>query len=408
MSVDENRLGAYTRRMKNLRAPLALLLSASVARADVAQFPLWNAYGPAATISRDGYHHVKLDQEKRRVLLDGKEVYRTATPSHDSLHPIVALSDDGSSWAFMRAEADEEGRRRGLVLTINGREIRRSHKSARELKFSPNGGNLAYIAQSDDGNYSVVSAQGAGPSFDTMPGIVALGEQGVLYYVDWQGRRWLYRDHNPLKGPDYHLLASTPDLSRVLATYKLGGEFGASIDGAEIGRWPEIADPLISSTGKAAFFFSTVPRAGGYDRLYVDGKTSTIPSSSPSDVVFNSAGVFWHTPNDVYRGAERIGSWLTYGYNWAAASPSGRRWAFLAVGREGATLVVDGRELEPGLPSPLFNTAPVFDGEKALHYLGTGSRNAAVLVCVTLDEAPAARGACARKAAGLKSAAAAE
>lgn len=381
---------------------LVLLLAASSANADVARFPLWNPYGPAARISADGYHLVKLTKD-RRVLVDGKEVYRATTPSHDSIINMTAISDDGASWALMRGEADENGAFRGVVLTINGKELRRSHQSVRDLKYSPKGGNLAYIAQGTDGKWSVVSAQGAGAAFEAIPGLISVGDDGILYNVDWQGRRWLYRDHNPGQGPDYHLLAATPDLAHVFATYKLGREFGASMDGAEIGRWPNIGDPMIDHKGRAAFFFSTVPDSKGwYDRLYTAGKTDTIPLSKPESPVMNSAGVFWQAAGAVYRGAEKIGDHPVYGIDWAGASPSGRHWAFLTGDQRAAALVVDGQAVESGLPPPLFNTRPVFDGEKALHYLGVDSRNTAILVCVTLDDSKAARGACARKAAALK------
>lgn len=384
---------------------LVLMLAAPSARADVARFPLWDPYGLAAKISDDGYHMVQLRKDKR-VLLDGKEVYRAVTPSHDSVPNMAAISGDGASWAVMRGEADESGAFRGVVLTINGKEIRRSHRSVRDLKYSSKGGNLAYIAQGTDGKWNVVSAQGSGPAFDAIPGLIAVGDDGILYNVDWQGRRWLYRDHAPAKGPDYHLLAATPDLAHVFATYKLGREFGASLDGAEFGRWPYVGDPLIDDKGRAAFFFSSVPDAKGwYDRLYVAGKTFTIPLSQPESPVFNSAGVFWRAAGVVYRDAEKIGDYPAYRGTWAAASPSGRRWAFLAGDERSSALIVDGRAVESGLPPPLFETRPVFDGEKALHYLGVGANDKAVLVCVTLDESKAARGACARKAAALKPAA---
>jgi hypothetical protein len=389
--------------MQSTYALVFLLLAASAARADVARFPLWYPYGPATSISRDGYHIVQLTKDKRRVLLDGKEVYTTSSPNHDKINPMMAISKDGSSWVMTRGEANEAGAYLGMIMTVNGHEMRRDYSSVRELKFSPKGGNLAYIAHGADGKYSVISAQGAGPAFETSPGLISVGDNGVLYNADWQGRRWLYRDHNPGKGPDYQLLESTPDLAHVLATYKLGREFGASMDGAEFGRWPEIGYPMIDDKGRAAFFISSTPDAKGwYDRLYVDGKTTTIPLSKPDSPVFNSAGAFWHVGDAVYRDAEKIGSWSVYGNNWVGASPSGRHWAFLAGNRQTATLIIDGLELDAGMPPPLFNTPPVFDGENTLHYLGVDNTDKAVMVCVTLDESRAARSACAKKAAAMK------
>lgn len=387
--------------MKTLCA-LSLLLLASPSRADVAIFPLWDPYGAASALSRDGYHLVKLSDDKSRVFVDGREAYKASTAFSDKVWPMAAISADGSSWAVMRGETDDAGEFR-LIMAINGKALRRAHTEVRDLTFSPKGANIAYLARGADGKYSVVSAQGAGPAFEAMPGLISVGDNGVLYNVDWQGRRWLYRDHNPGKGPDYHLLKATPDLAHVLATYKIGREYGVSVDGAELGRYPDIGPLMIDKVGRPAFFYSTTPDSEGrYDRLYFDGRTSAVPAVRAESPVLTPAGVFWSSGDDAYLGADKLGSFPRYnGPDWAGASPTGRHWAFLSGTNAKASLIVDGRAREAGLPPPMFNAGPVFDGENALHYMGH-DKDMAALVCVTLDESPAARGACARKAAALK------
>ncbi len=383
-----------------------VLALAPRALAATAEFPLWERHDtPAALTSADGYHYAEIHQdgEVERLYLDGRVLAQGPSATLCYNRCPLALSADGRVVAHALRVKNE--RRADYSPAVNGKPFGGGFAEIAGVQVSPNAGNTACIVRRGDldggrGGWSVLSAAGLGPAFEEIVEPAAVGEDGVLYLADREGTRRLYRDLEGADGRGLERVLATPSLRRIATLRAEGALKVVELNGRPLGRWAQIRDAGFDRQGRLIFGARTAPSSPGFDAVVVDG--AAMPASRPLHPAGSPSGhVYWLEEEDgemtVRRNGQRLGAWpLVAVEGWISFSPLGGRWAALTAAGRTANLVVDGKLVAERLPEPLGPTRVVFDSENELHYLGSRSTaGKAILVCVSLGDAPVATGACA-------------
>ena len=366
---------------------------AAPVRAGVLSFDAGPADG--TIFSADGYHVARLENDAREDhwLVDGS--VRVRAPA-GTLPPGAVLSADGSKLLHLMAVLDSKGTPVGVAPAVNGRRIGKSYPDIQQLTLSRSGRNAAYVAKTSRG-WAVFSGQGAGPAFPEPPGVISLTDAATLYFADWQGAAWLYRNHKPVRAVGGHEVAVSPDLRRVgvVIRNRASGSAYLELDGARYGPYANVSTPAFSrnSAHWAAHMTHLGSDPGGYDGLLSDGRPAPGAACSDCSLVVDDAGRAFQ---DVLRvSISDRGQMHSFYFNGKELREGGRppRLGLLAGGAHfvypmltprGVGVGFDGRMLEYDVPLPLPDAPVEFDGAAEYHYWSLEGSSLR-LVCGTVD-----------------------
>ncbi|MDE2490134.1 MAG: hypothetical protein KGM24_04760 [Elusimicrobia bacterium] len=403
-----------------MRPALALLvlLAAAPARAGTASFGIGRFMeDPPPVVSADGWHFAVLGIRRGELVEDGRVIVENVGPAkmttdmdeHSDRYGdyTFALSRDGRVLAYPMQVRARDGSVLGQGMGINGSEVGGVYRKVVRAWVSPGGANAAFLVETEKG-FGIVSAQGNGPVFPEQPTDVFAADGGIVYLIDWQGRKWVYRDHKPQTQKDYRWLVESPDLRRSLgAVASPAGKQRILLDGKTVGAWPIVTLGGFSGDGRRYFVIAGDGASGSRPDLVVaDGAVHRSPPGAVYAAFSPDGELWWYcydgNKTTVFRAGRPVGSWpgdTASLRHWIAFSPDGRHWAALV----GLDLIVDGTVAAKDVPPAPKTTRLVFDSDNELHYLAsTGFAGGYVsIVCATLDGSSAEKGACAAKFAAI-------
>jgi hypothetical protein len=367
-----------------VRLPLAaaLLALGAPALAAVDSYDAGRDPGKGIIWSDDGYHYAWFEEAdgEDRWIVDGKVRVKGA---EGTLAGPSALSADGRLLLHALAVPG------GVAAAVNGKRIGGAYEELAEPRFSARGSNAAYGAKSAKG-WSYVSVQGAGPAFKEPPVHAAITDARTQYVVDYNGTRWLYVDHKPVrKLPPFAAAAASADLSRLAGVYEgSDGMVYVEVDGERFGPYNQASTPVFSRGGKHFAFLASAESQSGYDVLVVDGRDRPMKPCGDCSVQVDDAGRAFQ--DQIMTGvSERAQIHVAFfdGKSLHAGgqpprvglAPGGRHFVYPMSSSRGLVVGLDGKVAETGVPMPLAPAPVVFDGEE-YHYWAA-ARGRLFLVC---------------------------
>ncbi|UPT75168.1 MAG: hypothetical protein M0D55_05510 [Elusimicrobiota bacterium] len=380
----------------------ALLALGAPARAAVDAYDAGLDPGKGIIWSDDGYHYAWYEpaEGEDRWIVDGKVRVKGA---EGSLEGPAALSPDGRLLLHALAVPG------GVAAAVNGKRIGGAYEELAEPRFSPRGVNAAYGGKTAKG-WSYVSVQGAGPAFKEPPLHAAVTDKRTQYVVDYNGTRWLYVDHKPVrKLPPFAGVSASADLARLAGVFEgSDGMVYVEVDGERFGPYNQASTPVFSRSGKHFAFMASAESQSGYDVLVVDGQDRPMKRCGDCSVQVDDAGRAFQ--DQIMTGvSERAQIHVAFldGKSLHAGgqpprvglAPGGRHYVYPMSSSRGLVVGLDGAIAETGVPMPLVPAPVVFDGEE-YHYWAA-ARKRLFLVCGhAVAKAPRTRCAGVARAAG--------
>jgi hypothetical protein len=380
-------------------AALALAFAAPLfaAEAPIVGFDAFPLPKGESFFSADGYHMAALSSTETEDLWTVDGLVRARGPL-GSLPEGGVLSADGE--VLLHAVTAPGGVR----AAINGTPYGETYTEIAKLAVSARGRNGAYAAETPKG-WIVVSAQGRGPAFPAPPERLEVTETSTVYVVDWEKRKWLYRDHRPVRALPYDSVSLSPDLSRAAGVLKTAYGTTVELDGRKLGPYASVSAPVFSPNGRH-WAFQVFNGRSGRDSVVADGKPSVARRCACSLVVDDSGRVFqdeliipipkgdvhvfYLNGKELFRGGRPPH---------VATSPDGTRYVYPMMTGFGGSIGMNGALLRKHAPIPLPPWGPLaFDGPEEFHYWAViGSR--LHLICATVDGSDVMRTRCAERGA---------
>lgn len=392
-----------------MRAVLAaaLIALAAPAVAEIVKYDAGRDPGKGLIFSDDGYHYAHLESGggEDRWIVDGK--VRAKGPEGTLAGP-GALSANGAVLLHVIAVFDKTGNALGVAPAINGRKAGGIYPEISAVMVSPRGTNVAYVARGPKG-WSVVSQQGTGPAFDEAPLHLALTEKETLYYVNFGGGAWLYRNHKPIERKPYAAASTSRDLRRTGGVYTgTDGLIYVEIDKETFGPYQSAASPVFSPDGRHSAFLAAVESTHGYDALVADGRPAAMRGCADCSVVVDDRGrVFQDVIMTGINERAQIHMAFLDGKSLhpggqpprVGLAPGGKHYVYPMLAPRGMAVGLDGKIAETGAPMPLVPGPCVFDGEEYHYWSVEGTR--LILACGNAEGPQAPKTRCAAVARSL-------
>ncbi len=342
------------------------------------------------------------DQQEEAWFVDGRENGGGAPGTIGVMqeggrqpHVTVELSPDGKRLAYLQLVFDEEGRRRGAMVAVNGK-AGKVYDAIHSLVLSPDGSRMAYAARREE-QWRVILDGAEGPALEHPgPNSLAFNRSGaaLAYLGNPGGGQSLMLNHKPVQPWPGGTITLSPDWQRLASTVYGEGKTQVEIDGAKLGRpYRFVTARTFSPSGRRFAFFGQDGEKGPY-RAVIDGVEVGPPLDEVKiDDVFrmyfppDGEAAHWFGKSEgVWRlyieGEAQPGAWdIIQGRPALAFSPSGKHWAYSAIRGRQVYLVIDGKA-EPASPFVFFPASGIaFDNEDEFHFLKFIPEESVHLVC---------------------------
>ncbi|MDP3543508.1 MAG: hypothetical protein Q8T11_13645 [Elusimicrobiota bacterium] len=391
--------------MRSASLAAALLLAAAApARAGLDVYDAGQDPPPGTIWSEDGYHYAYLesDADGDRWIVDGRV---RAKGAEGELTGPGALNANGSILLHSTGVLDKAGKLLGVAPAINGKRAGGAHDELHGFMLSPGGSNAAYVARTPKG-WSVVSQQGSGPAFKEPPLHLAVTEDQTLYFVEFGGATWLYRNHKPVEKTPFTGASTSRDLRRAAGVYTgSDGLIYVEIDKTTFGPYNAASVPVFSANGAHSAFLAAVDTENGYDALIVNGLPVEMRRCADCSVSVDDRGRAFQ--DVIMTGvSERAQIHMAFSGGKSlhpggqppkvGLAPGGRHFVYPMLAPQGVAVGLNGRIAETGAPMPLIPAPTVFDGEEYHYWSVSGGR--LLLVCGSAEGPRAPRTRCAAAA----------
>lgn len=342
--------------------------------------------------SEDGYHYAYLesDADGDRWIVDGRV---RAKGAEGELTGPSALNANGSILMHTIGVLDKAGKLLGVAPAINGRRAGAVYAEIRSVMLSPRGTNVAYVARTPKG-WAVVSQQGTGPSFEEPPLFLTLTEKETLYFVNFGGSAWQYRNHKPIEKKPYAAATASRNLRRLAGVYTGTDDMiYVEIDKMTFGPYNSASAPVFSADGTHSAFMASDESEHGYDTLIADGRPAAMHRCTDCSVIVDDRGrVFQDVIMAGVTERAQIHMAFTDGKSLhpggqpprVGLAPGGKHYVYPMLAPQGLAVGLDGRIAEKGAPMPLIPAPCVFDGEEYHYWSATGGK--LFLVCGSAEE----------------------
>lgn len=383
-------------------SPAALLLVLALpARAALSVYDAGKDPPPGTIWSEDGYHYAYLesDEDGDRWVVDGRV---RAKGAEGEFTGPGALSANGAILLHSTGVLDKAGNLLGVAPAVNGRRAGAVYAEIKSFHLSPRGVNAATVARTPKG-WVVASLHGTGPAFAEPPFHVALTDKETLYFVEFGGAAWLYRDHKPVEKKPYGAASTSRDLRRTGGLFTgADGMIYVEIDRTTFGPYNSATAPAFSADGRHSAFLASALSEHGYDTLIVDGLPSEMKRCADCTVSVDDRGrAFQDVIMTGVSERAQIHMAFTGGKSLhpggqppkVGLAPGGRHFVYPMLAPQGLAVGLDGRIAETGAPMPLIPAPTVFDGEEYHYWSVTGKR--LQLVCGSAEGSRAPKPRCA-------------
>ncbi len=356
---------------------------------------------PGAIWSEDGYHYAYLEstEDGDRWIVDGRV---RAEGAEGEFTGPGALNANGSILLHSIGVLDKAGKLLGVAPALNGRRAGAVYAEIHGVLLSPRGGNAAFVARTPKG-WVVGSAQGIGPAFEEPPFHLAVTEKQTLYFVNFGGGAWLYRNHKPIERKAYAAASASRDLRRTAGVYTgADGLIYAEIDKTTFGPYNAASAPVFSADGTHSAFLAAVETENGYDALIADGRPAEMHRCADCSVKIDDLGRVFQdvimtgvSERAQIHMAFRDGVSLHPGGQppRVGLAPGGRHFVYPMLAPQGLAVGLDGKIAEKGAPMPLIPAPCAFDGEEYHYWSATGGK--LYLVCGSAEGPRGAKTRCA-------------
>ncbi len=387
----------------------AILLTLGVpARADLDIYDAGKDPPPGTIFSEDGYHYAYLEsvdgEGEDRWIVDGRV---RAKGAEGEFAGPGALNANGSVLLHTIGVLDKAGKLLGVAPAINGKRAGAVYAEIQAVMISPRGTNVAYVARTPKG-WAVVSQQGTGPSFEEPPLHLALTEKETLYFVNFGGSAWLYRNHKPIEKKPYGAAAASRNLRRTGGVFTgADGMIYVEIDKTTFGPYNSASTPVFSPDETHSAFLASAQSEHGYDTLIADGRPAEMKRCADCSILVDDRGrVFQDVIMTGISERAQIHMGFLDGKSLhpggqpprVGLAPGGKHYVYPMLAPQGLAVGLDGRIAEKGAPMPFIPGPCVFDGEEYHYWSVTGGR--LYLVCGSAEGPRAPKPRCAAVARG--------